>query len=72
MAISGAFERQSITPDRTAHIQLFLPRSDRMPTCNLRFRWRHRRGSGVARKRPFDGKAASTQAEPRRIGTARP
>ena len=46
--ISGAFQRQSITPDRTAHIQLCPPRSDRMPTCNLQFQWRQRRGSGVA------------------------
>ena len=30
------------------------------------------RGSGRWGKRPFDGKAASTQAEPRRIGTAGP
>ena len=47
-AISAAFERQSITPDCTAQIQLSPPRSDRMPTCNLQFRWRQRRGSGVA------------------------
>ena len=29
----STFERQSITPDHTAHIQLCPPRSDRMPTC---------------------------------------
>ena len=44
-AISGAFERQSIKPERTACIQLCPPRSDLMTTCNLRFRWRRRRGS---------------------------
>ena len=70
-AISGAFERQSITPDRTAHIQLCPPRSGRMLTCNLRFPWRQRKAVERCGKRPFDGKAASTQAEPRRIGTAR-
>ena len=37
------------------HAQLCPPRSDRMTTCNLRFRVWQRRGSGRWGKRPFDG-----------------